>query len=794
MSARQSPACKHHADTEALAAGNLPGAQKRAAQRHLENCKNCRDLFRRSVGDRYPRFPNYTIVERIGEGGFGVVYKAIHHAKQRTEALKVLFEKTPVRRAYFENEVHLIAKLRHPHIATLYDAHLTTPPMYYTMDFVEGRQLDDYFREAEPPFTQRLHLFLAVAQAIGYAHNQGVVHRDIKPQNILVDPDGYPHVVDFGIAKKLGLATSEDTDYDSGGPEGALGTFGYIAPEQLAGEHVDGRADIYALGALLFHCITGEPARYATRNEHVLDLLHHRHVTRAEDLAAIIARCISTAPEDRYPTAADLVDDLHRYLTGHTVNARLDRSISYRLKRGWSAALLNQPHAVRAGTTLLIVVCLVALFSTNKLRRYLPGGGLGDVSLIAFTPETLAAIPELAKELQLENVAPANRKSWRVLYGQLMQRLARAGPTAVAWDYYFPDCNPEYDHPFISGARALRNRDIPIVVGAAAYDVNSEPIICPDLRAAVSGCGALVSTRPDEDGDELLVPACIQRGYARPVPSLSTAMFAKARYPNSDPDLKIEPHGIQIRYRKQETAPGEPRWHQAADNLTLGQAEVLEEGQEHLEPGDRFVLARVPISDHKLDQMHLVPFHVVLRASTQELQQWFAGRSVIIGQTLPGIDQFRSPAGRDVWGCQVHVLAMQAMLRGEFVVPFEVYAIAVRVLCWSILGAWLGWRMPAVPARRIPMAETVCLALLPLILLSALVIAGHLFTRWLVELTMALVTILASGTGVYLIETLRRREDQLAPGPTWSTGDTTLSTTLLAETQSDQTRLSSAER
>lgn len=225
-----------------------------------------------------------------------MVYKVIHHAKERVEALKVLFGKTPIRAAYFQNEVHLIAKLRHANIATLYEAHLGTPP-YYTMEFVEGEQLDDYVRSRHLPLVDRIQLVKTVAEAVGYAHEQGVVHRDIKPQNILIGTDGQPHIIDFGIAKKLVLREVSEDDPPSS-PEGVMGTFGYIAPEQIAGEQVDERADIYALGALLYHCITGDPAKFANCSERLTQILYERQVTRAADLAAIIARCVHPVPEE----------------------------------------------------------------------------------------------------------------------------------------------------------------------------------------------------------------------------------------------------------------------------------------------------------------------------------------------------------------------------------------------------------------------------------------------------------------------------------------------------------------
>ncbi|NUQ50230.1 MAG: serine/threonine protein kinase, partial [Phycisphaerae bacterium] len=236
--------------------------ERRRLQRHLETCGPCRRAFRRETLARFPRIRNYTILEELGAGGFGVVYKAVHHEKQRTEAIKVLAGHSRARIAYFENEVHLVGQLSHPNIATLYEAHLTAPPLFYAMEYVEGEQLHAYCRRLRLPLEERLRLMRTVALTIAHAHREGVVHRDLKPQNILIDGEGRPRVVDFGIARRI----DESQPLPACAPrgrEGVVGTLGYIPPEQIAGQAVDGRADIFALGAILREAVTGEPMRYA---------------------------------------------------------------------------------------------------------------------------------------------------------------------------------------------------------------------------------------------------------------------------------------------------------------------------------------------------------------------------------------------------------------------------------------------------------------------------------------------------------------------------------------------------
>ncbi|MCH7632614.1 MAG: serine/threonine protein kinase [Planctomycetes bacterium] len=312
MPRRSQHVCPKREAVEALSRSALADDQRLSVQRHLEDCESCRTLFRRETADNFPRIRQYTVIERVDEGGFGIVYKAIHHTKQRSEALKMLYGRTDARAAYFENEVHLVGKLRHPNIATLYDAHLSSPPLYYCMEFVEGRRLDRCLSSGEGTLADRINVVKIVASAIDYAHKQGVVHRDIKPQNIIIDDEGQPHIVDFGIARKLGLTAQPDAGGEASpdSPEGVVGTLGYMAPERAQGRKVDERGDIYSLGALLYHCVTGQPPRKLAGTDGLEKTLRELHIARPQDLTGIIKRCLAIDPDHRYRSAADLVAEL----------------------------------------------------------------------------------------------------------------------------------------------------------------------------------------------------------------------------------------------------------------------------------------------------------------------------------------------------------------------------------------------------------------------------------------------------------------------------------------------------
>ncbi|HMQ16460.1 MAG TPA: protein kinase, partial [Phycisphaerae bacterium] len=469
-----------------LADGTLDTAARRRAERLLERSEPCRELYRQLTYGRFPSVPNYTIVDQVGKGGFGVVYKAVHHAKERTEALKVLFSKTPLLATYFENEVHLIARLRHPNIAMLYEAQLSVPPLYYTMEFVEGERLNDYLKTREVSLAHRIEIIRKVALALSYAHEQGVVHRDVKPQNILIDARNEPHLVDFGIAKRLellqaGPATAGAADDDA--PEGPVGTLGYIAPEQGKGGEADARADVYSVGALLFHCVTGEPARLARDGPRCLQVLRSRRIGQAEDLAAIIARCVESDPAQRYQTTAALAADLQNYLEGRETAARRLPTLFLRIVRILALMIRNKPYQLRSSLLVMAAVFVAAIFWGLGARLETPRPEPRPRTvLIRFDTDTEEAIRDGRLGAELPGLSFYEPKSYRLLHGRLLERLAAGKPRVIVFDYIFPDAQPEFDPAFADG---IRKAGAPVVVGVRSFDINGEPEISETLRGVI---------------------------------------------------------------------------------------------------------------------------------------------------------------------------------------------------------------------------------------------------------------------------------------------------------------------
>ena len=784
MSSRTTLQCPRREVSEALANDELSGKECLAAQSHLEECESCRTFFRQQTQTCFPRFRNYTIVERMGEGGFGVVYKVIHHAKERTEALKVLFGKTPVRAAYFMNEVRLIAKLQHPNIATLYEAHLNSPPLYYTMEFVEGEQLDDYFHSHHTRLAERIRVLKMVVEAIGYAHEHGVVHRDLKPQNILINAQGQPRIVDFGIAKRFGLHEIEE-DEPISSPEGFMGTFGYVAPEQAAGESVDARADIYALGALLYHCLTGEPAKFANRADRLTQMLHERRITRADDLAAIIAHCVAPLPEQRYSTCTALAEDLDRYLAGRPIRARQHPSPGYRAVRGAALLLRTQPLLVRMFIAITVASLLTFESWWAEALWYLPSTDLPSTMLIAFTPETKEAI-RMGTFDDIPGLNVSNWKSWRMLYGRRMERLAEAEPLVVVWDYYFPDCRPEFDQALIQGMEALRGARVPVVVGVRDFDINSEPLACQSILAAAHGHGTLAAAKPADRMIEFIVPACIQIGFARPVPGLAVAGLAAARHPGAELDLEINANIATLRYRKRDIRGGESRWHEEVHQIRCAETHTQTKS-ELLRSDDLFLPIHIRGTASTAKAVPRVAFHNVLKADREQLRRWFQGRAIIVGKTIPLLDQYQTMGARGaVFGCEVHALALEALLSGTYAARFERQKLMATIFLWAAVAAILAGLIPC--SNRLSLRTTAWLCLLGFLAGVVLIFFGAILATdfWQVQLTLALSLLLAAGSPAYFAKTVRERQIQLAPELTWEPEEGTIATTLLAtENDSD---------
>ncbi|MHC4632469.1 MAG: protein kinase domain-containing protein, partial [Planctomycetota bacterium] len=232
------------------------------ATRLMSQVPSSPDTSRASDTPLDSMFEGYDIRDQLPLGGQAVVYKATQKATKRTVALKVLLQgpHASMRAQYrFEREVDLAASLQHPNIVTIYDSGIAKGQYYFAMQYVEGKPLDEYVESEKLSVHQIMGLFEKVCSGVAYAHQRGVMHRDLKPGNILVDADGEPHILDFGLAKLTDGSQQIDPDMAMTSiPGKVIGTLAFMSPEQASAQpdSIDVRTDVYSIGIILYKILT----------------------------------------------------------------------------------------------------------------------------------------------------------------------------------------------------------------------------------------------------------------------------------------------------------------------------------------------------------------------------------------------------------------------------------------------------------------------------------------------------------------------------------------------------------
>jgi serine/threonine protein kinase/WD40 repeat protein len=370
-----------------------------------------------------PLVPGYEILGELGRGGMGIVYKARQIAVHRIVALKTVLDgdrASPEFTARFRAEAEAAARLQHPNIVQLYEFGEVDSRPYFSLEFVDGGSLADRLRGTPQPFDSAAKLIATAAEAMHYAHGLGVVHRDLKPANILLSSAGLvPKIADFGLAKRLDSMHVQTTTGT------ILGTPSYMSPEQAAGHTntVGPAADIYALGAILYECLTGRPPfRGATALETVLQVARDQPVAPRQlrpevprDLEIICLRCLAKEPARRYLSARALADDLQRFLAREPIAAR--PASTWERTRLWA-----RRHPARAvlytsifgGAVLLAAVgvrynvVLSAAYQqiqseNRKARQQLIRLTLANGSRLADDGDYLSSLPWYVEALRLED-------------------------------------------------------------------------------------------------------------------------------------------------------------------------------------------------------------------------------------------------------------------------------------------------------------------------------------------------------------------------------------------------------
>jgi hypothetical protein len=350
------------------------------------------------------RVRRYRIIRELGRGGQGLVLLARDEELRRLVALKtltVVAAMTPGALHRFHNEGRAVAALRHRNIVQLHEVFEEGGLPFMAMEFVEGRSLLDALRGGTLLRLKLIEVLAQCCDAVGYAHERGLIHRDLKPHNIMLTHEGVPKIMDFGLAKYF----SEPGDLSSGTVDGhVVGSPAYMAPEQAAGRRrqVGPRTDVYALGVTLYQCLTGAlPHAGETPAATMYSVLHEtpesmqkRDPTIGNDLAAICSRAMEKNPSDRYPTANEMAADLRRYLNNEPIRARRS-SVVTRVMKGVSR---NRELAATVGvacTLMMLALCVLLGLFMRQDAAYVREAARAELKAVAVTATLLFPADEV---------------------------------------------------------------------------------------------------------------------------------------------------------------------------------------------------------------------------------------------------------------------------------------------------------------------------------------------------------------------------------------------------------------
>lgn len=315
-----------------------------------------------SAGPRRRQVGRFELIERIGAGGFGEVWRAVDPHLQREVALKLgrYDVSDDGRPDLLLHEARSAGQLRHPAIVPVHETGVEGDVAYIVSDYIPGTTLDRRLKAGPLPAVKAVELALALAGAVAHAHARGVIHRDIKPSNVLLDPAGGPHLTDFGVARRV---AGDKTISEAGQ---ALGTPAYMSPEQARGDGVDPRGDVYALGLVLYEMLAGRRAYPGTASEALRDVLLGPPTPLRSirpDLPRALLKIVEVAtarePNDRYQTVDSFAGDLGRFLRGEPAYGpcvgpigRIKRLLRHRPAIAIAAAAVALPVAIPVGVRL----------------------------------------------------------------------------------------------------------------------------------------------------------------------------------------------------------------------------------------------------------------------------------------------------------------------------------------------------------------------------------------------------------------------------------------------------------
>lgn len=473
----------------------------------------------------------YQLLQRVGSGSFGVVWKAWDPRLEREVAVKLPTERSLSREyaADFRREAKSAAKLNHPGIVRVIAYGIQDGIAYIVYEFVDGVNLKVWNKRQRADHKGAAQLCARIADAVSHAHAAGVVHRDLKPSNVLIDKEGRPFVTDFGLAKR------DDAGSTVAGSGAVIGTLAYMSPEQAEGKSrgIDARTDVYSIGAMLYELLAGRPVFQGDPREALHRILQvapeslSTHVKDLHpDLATICHKCLEKKPTDRYDSAADLSADLMRYVRGEPVHARPIpqhvRAWRWLKKHKWTAILLLvvtvplatllavqalKPERVQAAPVQPLTVHVItepagATVTVNPCNPKTGEPDLTKVEWVYSSPGTVSLLPgryrlhvTLREEGQPDRYLAVNRTvpggEWRSM-GTNWEHSDSRTPTEIEWPIVeIPPLNDHIEMAYVPGIDEFvidgkRLSIAPFYVTTSEFTFGDYLIIRPDSEGTVS--------------------------------------------------------------------------------------------------------------------------------------------------------------------------------------------------------------------------------------------------------------------------------------------------------------------
>jgi Tol biopolymer transport system component len=593
---------------------------------------------------------HYRIVEPLGQGGMGEVFVAEDTRLNRRVALKVLpqiFAADPVYRQRFEREAQAVAALNHPNIVTIHSVEEHDGRLLLTMELVDGRPLGELIPKGGLPLDRILRIGMEVADALAAAQARGITHRDVKPGNVIVTPQGRAKVLDFGLAKlreaETGRAPADVTRMSASstitGEGKIVGTVAYMSPEQAEGKPVDPRSDIFSLGVVLHEMATGQrPFRGDTNVSVISAIIKDTPTPITEsnpnlpaDLARIVRRCLAKDPERRYQTAQDLRNELEE-LKQDTASGTVAIVRPKPARRLPVIAILGAVAAVAAVVAVVVLVMVMGsktskpdagagTFTLDRLARLT---STGTASLAAMSPDGRYVVHVKGEPggLGLWTRQTATTSDVRIV-----------APSDSRFDgiAFAPDGNYVYytAYPGVGGVAGLYR--VPVLGGTSVKlidDVDSPVTFSPDQKRMAFMRGSMVR------GTTELMVADADGANARTLAMATAPDKFQSEGPSWSPD------GKTILATAVSTRPGVPAVVYAVD-ATTGAARAIGEGWGHLRDvqwlpdGRSFVVTGIDFSGLATPQIWRVAYPSGERTRvTNDLNSYIGASLAADGRSL----------------------------------------------------------------------------------------------------------------------------------------------------------------